>query len=68
MRETRQRPSGAPSPSAAPQIRSLDHCREGLHPAHLPEHGRVLCVVDALSEEWGRTPRPPAGKTIRARS
>jgi anti-sigma regulatory factor (Ser/Thr protein kinase) len=31
------------------------------------EHGRGLCIVDALSEEWGWTPRPPEGKTVWAR-
>ncbi|MGW2532485.1 ATP-binding protein [Streptomyces sp. NPDC001595] len=31
------------------------------------EHGRGLCIVDALSEEWGWIPRPPAGKTVWAR-
>ncbi|MEU0446776.1 ATP-binding protein [Streptomyces tendae] len=30
----------------------------------LREHGRGLCIVDALAEEWGWTPRPPAGKTV----
>lgn len=30
----------------------------------LREHGRGLCIVDALTEEWGWTPRPPAGKTV----
>ncbi|WP_399893942.1 ATP-binding protein [Streptomyces sp. BBFR51] len=30
----------------------------------LQEHGRGLCIVDALSQEWGWTPRPPAGKTV----
>ncbi|MEU5753934.1 ATP-binding protein [Streptomyces sp. NPDC047829] len=30
----------------------------------LEEHGRGLCIVDALAEEWGWTPRPPAGKTV----
>ncbi|MFJ7768520.1 ATP-binding protein [Streptomyces sp. NPDC097107] len=30
----------------------------------LQEHGRGLCIVDALAEEWGWTPRPPAGKTV----
>ncbi|WP_395570684.1 ATP-binding protein [Streptomyces sp. BK79] len=30
----------------------------------LAEHGRGLCIVDALAEEWGWTPRPPAGKTV----
>ncbi|MDN0197853.1 ATP-binding protein [Streptomyces sp. S.PNR 29] len=35
--------------------------------ADLDEHGRGLCIVDALSEEWGWTPRPPAGKTVWAR-
>jgi anti-sigma regulatory factor (Ser/Thr protein kinase) len=33
----------------------------------LEEHGRGLCLVDALSEEWGWTPRPPAGKTVWAK-
>ncbi|MFC8146388.1 ATP-binding protein [Streptomyces paradoxus] len=33
----------------------------------LEEHGRGLCIVDALSEEWGWTPSPPAGKTVWAR-
>lgn len=33
----------------------------------LEEHGRGLCLVDALSEEWGWTPTPPAGKTVWAR-
>lgn len=36
-------------------------------PAGLAEHGRGLCIVDALAEEWGWTPRPPAGKTVWAR-
>ncbi|MER7194978.1 ATP-binding protein [Streptomyces flaveolus] len=30
----------------------------------LREHGRGLSIVDALAEEWGWTPRPPAGKTV----
>ncbi|MGW4544771.1 ATP-binding protein [Streptomyces violaceorubidus] len=30
----------------------------------LREHGRGLCIVDALAKEWGWTPRPPAGKTV----
>ncbi|MFB7734961.1 ATP-binding protein [Streptomyces sp. NPDC056112] len=30
----------------------------------LLEHGRGLCIVDALAEEWGWTPRPPAGKSV----
>ncbi|MEU9517407.1 ATP-binding protein [Streptomyces sp. NPDC048224] len=30
----------------------------------LQEHGRGLCIVDALAEEWGWAPRPPAGKTV----
>ncbi|MFC7939409.1 ATP-binding protein [Streptomyces sp. NPDC057387] len=30
----------------------------------LREHGRGLCIVDALAEEWGWAPRPPAGKTV----
>ncbi|PNG21409.1 ATP-binding protein [Streptomyces cahuitamycinicus] len=33
----------------------------------LEEHGRGLCIVDALSEEWGWAPSPPAGKTVWAR-
>ncbi|MFD8236623.1 ATP-binding protein [Streptomyces sp. NPDC059696] len=33
----------------------------------LEEHGRGLCIVDALSEEWGWTPSPPEGKTVWAR-
>jgi anti-sigma regulatory factor (Ser/Thr protein kinase) len=33
----------------------------------LPEHGRGLCIVDALAEEWGWTPNPPIGKTVWAR-
>ncbi|MEU0177224.1 ATP-binding protein [Streptomyces massasporeus] len=33
----------------------------------LEEHGRGLCIVDALSEEWGWAPTPPAGKTVWAR-
>ncbi|WP_143589937.1 ATP-binding protein, partial [Streptomyces africanus] len=33
----------------------------------LAEHGRGLGIVDALSEEWGWTPCPPAGKTVWAR-
>ncbi|MGA5895392.1 ATP-binding protein [Streptomyces venetus] len=33
----------------------------------LVEHGRGLHIVDALSEEWGWTPCPPAGKTVWAR-
>ncbi|MDQ0718424.1 anti-sigma regulatory factor (Ser/Thr protein kinase) [Streptomyces luteogriseus] len=35
--------------------------------ASLDEHGRGLCIVDALSEEWGWAPTPPAGKTVWAR-
>lgn len=35
--------------------------------AALEEHGRGLCIVDALSEEWGWAPSPPAGKTVWAR-
>ncbi|MFJ8593329.1 ATP-binding protein [Streptomyces sp. NPDC093598] len=35
--------------------------------ADLEEHGRGLCIVDALSEEWGWSPSPPAGKTVWAR-
>ncbi|MEG3627742.1 ATP-binding protein [Streptomyces poriticola] len=30
----------------------------------LREHGRGLCIVDALAEDWGWTPRPPVGKTV----
>ncbi|MEU3897418.1 ATP-binding protein [Streptomyces sp. NPDC045251] len=30
----------------------------------LREHGRGLCIVDALADDWGWTPRPPAGKTV----
>ncbi|MFJ8544021.1 ATP-binding protein [Streptomyces sp. NPDC093586] len=30
----------------------------------LREHGRDLGIVDALAEEWGWTPRPPAGKAV----
>jgi two-component sensor histidine kinase len=33
----------------------------------LEEHGRGLRLVEALSEEWGWTPRPPAGKTVWAK-
>ncbi|MEU0111232.1 ATP-binding protein [Streptomyces sp. NPDC006251] len=33
----------------------------------LEENGRGLCIVDALSEEWGWAPSPPAGKTVWAR-
>ncbi|MFD3497817.1 ATP-binding protein [Streptomyces sp. NPDC058676] len=33
----------------------------------LREHGRGLCIVDALAEEWGWTLKPPAGKTVWAR-
>jgi anti-sigma regulatory factor (Ser/Thr protein kinase) len=33
----------------------------------LEEHGRGLGIVDALSEDWGWTPNPPAGKTVWAR-
>jgi anti-sigma regulatory factor (Ser/Thr protein kinase) len=28
------------------------------------EHGRGLCIVDALAEEWGWTSHPQAGKTV----
>ncbi|MEU3999691.1 MULTISPECIES: ATP-binding protein [Streptomyces] len=35
--------------------------------AALEEHGRGLHIVDALSEAWGWTPAPPAGKTVWAR-
>ncbi|MEU6810030.1 ATP-binding protein [Streptomyces sp. NPDC046831] len=31
------------------------------------EHGRGLCIVDALAEEWGWAPRPPWGKTVWAK-
>ncbi|GAB2871330.1 hypothetical protein GCM10027074_43590 [Streptomyces deserti] len=30
----------------------------------LEEHGRGLCIVDALSEAWGWSPTPPSGKTV----
>ncbi|MFD4613091.1 ATP-binding protein [Streptomyces sp. NPDC058451] len=30
----------------------------------LLEHGRGLRLVDALAEDWGWTPRPPAGKSV----
>ncbi|PAZ10057.1 ATP-binding protein [Streptomyces sp. SA15] len=33
----------------------------------LREHGRGLCIVDALAEEWGWTLKPPAGKTVWAK-
>ncbi|MEV5427903.1 ATP-binding protein [Streptomyces sp. NPDC052701] len=33
----------------------------------LEEHGRGLCIVDALAETWGWSPTPPAGKTVWAR-
>ncbi|MEV5440897.1 ATP-binding protein [Streptomyces sp. NPDC052682] len=33
----------------------------------LQEHGRGLCIVDALSEAWGWSPTPPSGKTVWAR-
>ncbi|GGX96255.1 ATPase [Streptomyces anandii JCM 4720] len=33
----------------------------------LLEHGRGLAIVDALAEEWGWNPRPPAGKTVWAK-
>ncbi|MCT7354457.1 ATP-binding protein [Streptomyces sp. 15-116A] len=41
-------------------------------PVHTPastleQHGRGLGIVDALSEAWGWTPTPPAGKTVWAR-
>lgn len=35
--------------------------------AALEEHGRGLCIVDALAEEWGWAPSPPEGKTVWAR-
>nr|WP_318215811.1 ATP-binding protein [Streptomyces sp. SCL15-6] len=41
----------------APVRTSSDGC-------DLREHGRGLSIVDALAEEWGWTPRPPAGKTV----
>ncbi|WP_237518785.1 ATP-binding protein, partial [Streptomyces sp. SID5910] len=41
----------------APVRTSSDDC-------DLREHGRGLSIVDALAEEWGWTPRPPAGKTV----
>ncbi|MET8247620.1 ATP-binding protein [Streptomyces sp. NPDC005202] len=33
----------------------------------LLEHGRGLCIIDALAEEWGWAPRPPVGKTVWAK-
>jgi hypothetical protein len=33
----------------------------------LAEGGRGLCIVEALAEEWGWAPRPPAGKTVWAK-
>jgi hypothetical protein len=33
----------------------------------LREHGRGLCIVDVLAEEWGWTPDPPVGKTVWAK-
>ncbi|MFF8941455.1 ATP-binding protein [Streptomyces sp. NPDC014864] len=33
----------------------------------LAEHGRGLCIVDALAEEWGWAPHPPTGKTVWAK-
>ncbi|MFJ5036691.1 ATP-binding protein [Streptomyces parvulus] len=33
----------------------------------LREHGRGLYIVDALAQEWGWTPRSPAGKTVWAK-
>lgn len=33
----------------------------------LQEGGRGLCIVDALAEEWGWSPRLPAGKTVWAK-
>ncbi|WP_030230566.1 MULTISPECIES: ATP-binding protein [unclassified Streptomyces] len=33
----------------------------------LQEHGRGLCIVDALSDEWGWVPLSPVGKTVWAR-
>jgi anti-sigma regulatory factor (Ser/Thr protein kinase) len=33
----------------------------------LEEHGRGLCIIDALSEEWGWTACSPEGKTVWAR-
>jgi anti-sigma regulatory factor (Ser/Thr protein kinase) len=34
---------------------------------NLEERGRGLCLVDALADEWGWSPRPPAGKTVWAK-
>ncbi|MCX4705823.1 MULTISPECIES: ATP-binding protein [Streptomyces] len=39
----------------------------GADATDLREHGRGLCIVDALAEEWGWTLKPPAGKTVWAR-
>ena len=33
----------------------------------LLEHGRGLCIVDALADDWGWTLRPPVGKTVWAK-
>ncbi|MGV9351049.1 ATP-binding protein [Streptomyces spiralis] len=33
----------------------------------LAEHGRGLYIVDSLVDEWGWTPRPPAGKKVWAK-
>ncbi|MCL7368952.1 ATP-binding protein [Streptomyces ardesiacus] len=41
----------------APVFQPSDGCA-------LREHGRGLGIVDALAEEWGWAPRPPAGKTV----
>ncbi len=42
---------------SAPVFQPSDGCA-------LREHGRGLSIVDALAEEWGWAPRPPAGKTV----
>ncbi len=34
---------------------------------NLEERGRGLCLVDALSDEWGWSPRRPVGKTVWAK-
>ncbi|MFG2683508.1 ATP-binding protein [Streptomyces sp. NPDC048392] len=44
----------------APVFHPSDH-------SALQEHGRGLCIVDALAQEWGWTPRPPLGKTVWAK-
>ncbi|MDH6622437.1 anti-sigma regulatory factor (Ser/Thr protein kinase) [Streptomyces sp. LBL] len=43
-----------------PEFTAADH-------SGLPENGRGLFIVDALAEEWGWTPKSPAGKTVWAR-